>query len=221
MLTEWDWWSRSCPEKYEDGACAAKWQTFQSSGGVKLGSLIHWAREDGWRMPSPAVSRNGKARMAGIRIHGLVPPPPFVRLGDLDLEISDIRKMPSGKVIATLGVSRSGSLVDQMQIASAISGRQGAAKLLAVHLNTADRTAIDIALGQLVSLAVNLAQSQPIPDGDSIRDIVARVIAEDFRPRYRTPQGIFSEARGCEVRRQDLIAHTPSRLNAPMPSIPH
>jgi hypothetical protein len=47
MLSAWDQWSRYCPEKYQGGACAAKWATFKQDGAITLGSLIHWAREDG------------------------------------------------------------------------------------------------------------------------------------------------------------------------------
>jgi len=59
LLSEWEDWSRKCPEKYTEGACAKKWQSFKKSG-VGLGSLIHWAREDGWsdqpiRVHRPAV----------------------------------------------------------------------------------------------------------------------------------------------------------------------
>jgi primase-like protein len=52
LLHEWDSWSRLAPEKYEAGACAEKWKTFDASRGITLGSLIHWAQEDGWIPPS-------------------------------------------------------------------------------------------------------------------------------------------------------------------------
>jgi putative DNA primase/helicase len=45
MLAAWDEWSKQCEEKYEPGACAAKWGTFHADGGLGLGSLIHWAQE--------------------------------------------------------------------------------------------------------------------------------------------------------------------------------
>jgi Primase C terminal 2 (PriCT-2) len=46
LLVEWDEWSR-CSEKYAEGVCAKKWVTFKRSG-IGIGSLIHWAKEDGW-----------------------------------------------------------------------------------------------------------------------------------------------------------------------------
>ena len=62
MLQHWDTWSRSCPEKYDEGVCAEKWGTFtRSESGIGIGSLLMWAKQDtGW---SP--SRRGRA----------VPPP--------------------------------------------------------------------------------------------------------------------------------------------------
>jgi hypothetical protein len=51
MLAEWDRWSRQAPDQYAEGVCARKWQSFAAGGGLTLGSLIYWAREDGWIPP--------------------------------------------------------------------------------------------------------------------------------------------------------------------------
>ncbi len=50
-LVLWDEWSKTSPENYEPGACAAKWATF-SDNGLRLGSLFHWAAEAGWKYPA-------------------------------------------------------------------------------------------------------------------------------------------------------------------------
>jgi hypothetical protein len=50
MCRAWDEWSQGCPEKYTPGACAAKWATFDGRG-LTLGSLVYWAKQDGWRLP--------------------------------------------------------------------------------------------------------------------------------------------------------------------------
>lgn len=44
----WREWSRKTPDNFKDGACEATWETFndQSAGGLAVGSLITWARED-------------------------------------------------------------------------------------------------------------------------------------------------------------------------------
>jgi hypothetical protein len=58
LLDDWDKWSQSCPDKYEPGACAEKWASFRGCGrGITLGTLIFWAKQDGWAFPS----RNGHA----------------------------------------------------------------------------------------------------------------------------------------------------------------
>jgi hypothetical protein len=48
LVGEWDSWSQHS-HKYQPGVCQEKWATFASdgAGGVGIGSLIHWAREDG------------------------------------------------------------------------------------------------------------------------------------------------------------------------------
>lgn len=51
MCDEWDRWSRLSLENYQQDACAAKWKTFDDSGGLTIGSLIHWAKSDGWNPP--------------------------------------------------------------------------------------------------------------------------------------------------------------------------
>jgi hypothetical protein len=58
LLDAWDSWSKSCPEKYEEGACKKKWASFKGSG-ITLGSLIYWARQDGWTPPWEKASSNG------------------------------------------------------------------------------------------------------------------------------------------------------------------
>jgi hypothetical protein len=50
LLDDWDQWSRKS-DKYKAGECAEKWQTFTRGGRLTLGSLIHWARLDGWTDP--------------------------------------------------------------------------------------------------------------------------------------------------------------------------
>jgi hypothetical protein len=54
LLDAWDQWSRSCPDKYQSGVCAKKWASFRGKG-LGLGSLVYWAKQDGWRFPSANV----------------------------------------------------------------------------------------------------------------------------------------------------------------------
>ncbi len=54
LMGEWDKWSRTCPEKYQDGVCARKWQSFSNvnSNGIGVGSLVFLAKQDGWKPPT-------------------------------------------------------------------------------------------------------------------------------------------------------------------------
>jgi hypothetical protein len=65
MLEAWDRWSRQCEEKYQSGACERKWQSFGKRGGLGLGSLIHWARSNGWSMPKSDRRVESSARADG------------------------------------------------------------------------------------------------------------------------------------------------------------
>lgn len=48
--SDWDRWSQRDPERHHDGECYKKWNSFNSSG-VTGGTLVHLAREGGWRPP--------------------------------------------------------------------------------------------------------------------------------------------------------------------------
>jgi hypothetical protein len=56
-LALWDQWSAANRAKYEPGACQAKWGTMAAggSGGISLGSLFHWAEQEGWKRPRPVT----------------------------------------------------------------------------------------------------------------------------------------------------------------------
>lgn len=52
LLSDWEGWSAAAP-KYEEGKCQQKWKSFSAGpGGVGIGSLIYWAKQDGWIPPS-------------------------------------------------------------------------------------------------------------------------------------------------------------------------
>jgi hypothetical protein len=53
LLEAWNKWSKHCEDKFAEGACAEKWATFdrQRQEGVGLGSLVFWAKSDGWTPP--------------------------------------------------------------------------------------------------------------------------------------------------------------------------
>ena len=50
LLDEWDRWSNQSA-KYQPGDCQQKWRSFSPGGGIKLGTLAHMAKLDGWQSP--------------------------------------------------------------------------------------------------------------------------------------------------------------------------
>jgi hypothetical protein len=72
MLHAWDEWSEGSPAKYEPGVCAAKWATFRTDGGLQLGDLLRWAKQDsGWapeQGPRPVSRRPRSGKGRGHRL---------------------------------------------------------------------------------------------------------------------------------------------------------
>ena len=48
LLDDWDEWSKQS-EKYKGGECTRRWKSFDKGGARTLGSLIHHAKEYGWK----------------------------------------------------------------------------------------------------------------------------------------------------------------------------
>jgi hypothetical protein len=48
LLDVWDDWSKQS-DKYKPGECQRRWQSFSKGGGRSIGSLIHVAKENGWK----------------------------------------------------------------------------------------------------------------------------------------------------------------------------
>ena len=67
LLSAWDEWSQSCSEKYQPGTCAEHWASFTAGNGVNIGSLVYWAKQDGW---CPPWQRNGRTKKGGKKPAG-------------------------------------------------------------------------------------------------------------------------------------------------------
>jgi hypothetical protein len=65
LLDEWDRWS-SQSAKYKPGDCHQKWCSFSPGGGVKLGTLAHMAKQDGWQSPCHRLLRRTTTETARI-----------------------------------------------------------------------------------------------------------------------------------------------------------
>jgi len=49
-LELWEEISRRCP-KYRQGACREKWPTFKPGGGLTYKTILHFAKQNGWKFP--------------------------------------------------------------------------------------------------------------------------------------------------------------------------
>jgi len=47
LLEEWDEWSKQS-DKYQNGECQRRWESFTKGGGITLGTLFHHAKDYGW-----------------------------------------------------------------------------------------------------------------------------------------------------------------------------
>ena len=57
---DWDAWSRRDAGRYHPGECEKKWRTIQSSG-ITLGTLVQYARNQGWTPPVTSGGRPDRA----------------------------------------------------------------------------------------------------------------------------------------------------------------
>lgn len=65
LLEAWDEWSATDADRYEDGGCQVKWESFtRSPGGLGLGSLLAWAKAAGGYVdPSPQLLGEAQAAL--------------------------------------------------------------------------------------------------------------------------------------------------------------
>jgi hypothetical protein len=204
------WWTQhdaECVDRLfrRSGLMRAKWDEGHSGDGRTFGQMT---------IESALATVAGDYDPGSNRANHTPPPHEAAKaidVQDVQLLIIDARQTKS-KIVATVAIIKAGARIDLLTVSSATSARQVAAKVIAKHIANPDQLEIDIALGQLILEAANLAIKVRVRTGETVREIVARFIVEDLRPAYRTPGGFFSESRGQEIRRQDLIGYTPSRL---------
>jgi hypothetical protein len=136
-----------------------------------------------------------------------------VPLGPLTLRPGPPRQTAAGKIVLPLGVFRGGVLIDQLPLSSAASGRRDAARILVFHAEgAATRQEAEAALAQVVAAAARELARGAAPPGPLLRAVVRGRVLPAFRFGARTRHGLWAEAGGCEVARQELLAFTPGDL---------
>jgi hypothetical protein len=145
---------------------------------------------------------------AGAR--GESPPPgdPGFTLGPLRLVLGRGRKTASGKVTVPVEVYKGGLLVDQLVLSSAPSARKAAARQLGQH--GADPAEAEKLVTRIIAHAAGRAARGE--EGPTLAKILADRVPPAWGLAFRTDRGAWSEARGCEVTRQDFVSFCPNWL---------
>lgn len=61
---DWEDWSRRDAKRYHPGECTKKWDTIRASG-VTLGTLVKYARDQGWTPRNPSAAYGGTSPFRG------------------------------------------------------------------------------------------------------------------------------------------------------------
>jgi hypothetical protein len=155
----------------------------------------------GYGMPSKAKPKKNAADSKATKIDEHV-----------EAILAEARKTRSGKITATVVISKDGGRVDVLTLTTAAASRRGATQAIQKHSPNTPPLKIEMLIGTLLTQASDMASNARSFDGERLREIVQRIVTLDFTPAFRTPGGFFSETRGHEIRRQDLVTYTPSHL---------
>lgn len=108
LLDEWDKWSQQS-SKYTDGECLRRWLSFTKGGGRGVGSIVHLAKQNGWKesqeykafspdnemLEHAAVLLQQLEEEYGVVPNGISPGKPSISYG---VETNDNKKEKEGKV---------------------------------------------------------------------------------------------------------------------------
>jgi hypothetical protein len=193
MCERWDRWSSACQEKYQPGACAKKWATFNKAGGKGIGSLIHWARETGWSPKKKVYQSALGSRFVFQMLH------PHVT--------------PSGGIKFQLAVVQGKKTIFRIPVTGARRVKKDAVNDLVreLQLSDAEKVELENILEKFVVAVPGEAErekEEAVKNRESIAQIVTRHL-QGFQPKFQDGLGgIYFEKRGL-LRRHELVGVTP------------
>lgn len=136
------------------------------------------------------------------------------KLGNLTLAPGEPRRTTGSKLIVPVTIRKDGVSIDEVVLTSSATGRRAAVRQIGIHLEEEDAIAIEMITGKIFADAVaTLNQPKVALEGQTVLQVAARVVIEDFGPASKTSDGgIYCEKLGCEKKRQDVIHYLPSHL---------
>jgi hypothetical protein len=180
-------------------------------------ALLH--HQGQWKVAAKALAQlgygDGTRRGVGGAEGGQAEPP--LTIGSLTLKPGCPRQTSSGKIVVPVVLMRAGNVVDHVTVSDSLSGRKAAAQLIARHRgdDPGDGDGILDILARVIAWAVReLQQARESVDGETIAQVVRRMVPAAFDLQYRTERGAWSEARGVEITRHDFVNFIPSDVMA-------
>ena len=156
-----------------------------------------------------------RSKRRGRREKSAVPPQPArtFAVGSVALKPGVARRTQGGKLLVQVAVLKGDVQLDSFPLSDSLSGRKEAERLIRKYLTAADpaKAAIQNILGELLVYVANRLDSKPEEEGPLLRDLVFNRVQEQFKIRFRTDAGLWSETLG-EVRRAEFITHCPEWL---------
>lgn len=185
MMNAWDQWSRQS-DKYRNGQCARKWDSFGQERGRTVGTLIHMAKADS----------NGEPQSATRYTVG-------------PLEIIPIRpRRMTTKDIVQVGIFHDGEEIDTVQLTSTSSGRTNVAKVIKPLLGEKAKDHADVAplIGRILVDVRKSLDRWKSTDGATIKSILAEHVPGIIKLTHRGSAGkAYSESFGEEISRSQFV----------------
>jgi hypothetical protein len=151
--------------------------------------------------PTPSADRPGGAR--GDQA---------VTAGPFTLRVARARRTASGTLKVTVEARRGDRLPIEIQISSTLSSWDSAGRQLAQIDPAASRETTARAFAELIGLATLSLTPKGSRAGPTVREVVADRATQALQVRHRADRGLWSEAQGREIPRNEFVTYTPNWL---------
>lgn len=149
---------------------------------------------------------------------GKLAPAIAVPVGDRHtLQVLNERRTPGGKLVIAGMLTEAGKPVVRVEVTSSVSGQKDAVRKIKKYLGEDSEIDAEAVIDNILTDAQGrldkAAAGQQGEDGETVREIVARVVPPMFALHHRLPSGgAWSERLGREVKRPEFTSHVPGSL---------